>query len=1017
MPNGMFETDFEETTIERLKRIGYNYLHALNIFHRTTLGEVVLRDRLKLFLEGAYPEIPAQHLQALISRFVDLDGVTLLQRNQRFHEMLTKGIDFSYEENGEQIFHHVFPLKWDDPLVNDFLVVNQFPIEGKMARRPDIIIYVNGLPLVVFELKSPYSEQATIEHAYTQITNYTYDISQLFNYNAFTVISDGTQTLHGLPGAPFEFYAAWKSIDGLTIDNHVVNSMRTMIEGMFHKDRLLDYIRNFIVFMKDGSKEAIKIGAKYHQYFGVRMAIEHAVRATRPEGDRKVGVLWHATGSGKSLSMLFFSGILSRHPDMENPTIVIQVDRADLDGQLHDTFVQGDSLVGHVHHAENAIELRELLRNESGQIIFSTIEKFRLKDGEGEFPVCSIRRNIIVISDEAHRTQYNIDGFAGNLRRALPNASHVGFTGTPITFSDRNTFELFGNVIHIYDMQQAVLDGATVQIYYESRLIPLDLENANLDEEFKEIIAQAEDGGKWDAQRAKWAALERVVGTSKRLETLARDIVTHFNKASSSEGKGMIVCMSRPICVALHKMMRAVPGCPPVEVVMTGDIAEDPPEWRQKQSGSDYSHIKSREEQESIKSKLRDPEDPLKFVIVRDMWLTGTDIQPLSYLYVDKPIKGHGLIQAIARVNRVYPGKTAGVVVDYIGISEALKEATHNYTQGGGMGNPAPSIEQEAVPLFFDALAAIKGFIPSIIDISDWRAKPKVDREDWLADLVALMMGPDEDVFLNAQAKLEKSYQLVKHLQVVISHSNEVLLYEIVAIQLKKLKIIGGGDQKPKDIEKELKKLIDRSIGAKAEAIDLFAVAGIEKPDISILDEAFLADFQKKPHVDLRLKLLQKLLEEEIFYLVKQKNPNGKELSKLLQDTILAYHNRVITAAEVARMMVEAKKKLEEERKKKEGLGLTDEEMAFYFIVENMGESAFSNDFVAGLIRKVVAAMKKEFQIDWTNPHRQDVLAKVTLAVKMVLMREQIKGEQLRFLTNAIIEQAKEKYQAWPIEA
>jgi type I restriction enzyme R subunit len=479
----------------------------------------------------------------------------------------------------------------------------------------------------------------------------------------------------------------------------------------------------------------------------------------------------------------------------------------------------------------------------------------------------------------------------------------------------------------------------------------------------------------------------------------------------------MIVCMSREICVRLYEKMRAIEGCPPVEVVMTGNIDKDPKEWREKQPGSEYAHIKTKEEQEAVKAKLRDPDDPLKLVIVRDMWLTGTDIPPLTYLYVDKPLKGHGLIQAIARVNRVFPGKTGGVVVDYIGIADALKEATHKYTQGGGKGKPIGDLSAEAVPIFFEALEAVRKFVPPGVDISNWRAKPKVEREDWLADFVGHLMGPDEDAFLNAQARLDKAYQLVKHLPNVLPLANEVLLYEIAAIQIKRLKGAVGGGPKPKNLEEELKKLIDRSVGAREEAIDLFEKAGLEKPDISILDEAFLADFEKKPHADLRLKLLQKLLEEEIFYLERQRHPLGIELSKKLRETIQAYHNRVITAAAVARMMVEARRKLLEERRKKEALGLTEEEMVFYDLIEHMGDGVFSNEFLAGLVRKVVAAMKKEFQIDWTNPHRQDVLAKVTLAVKMVLMRENIKGEQLRFLTNAIIEKAKEKYKDWPLEA
>lgn len=930
--------------------------------------------------------------------------------------MLTQGIDFSWEENGEPVFHHVYPVNWDKPEANDFLVVNQLPIEGRMSRRPDIIVFINGLPLVVFELKSPYSEQASIEDAYTKITNYTYDIAQLFNFNAFVVISDGTRTLHGMPGAAFEYYAAWKSIDGKDVDNTLTNTMRTLIQGLFPKERLLDYIRNFIVFMKDGKKDAVKIGAKYHQYFGVRLAVEHAVRATRPDGDRKIGVIWHATGSGKSISMLFFAGILIRHPEMDNPTIVIQVDRTDLDNQLYETFVKGASLVGHVHQADNADELRELLRNEAGQIIFTTIEKFRLKEGEGEFPVCSERRNIVVISDEAHRTQYNFQGFAGNLRSALPNASHIGFTGTPITFSDRNTYEVFGNLIHVYDMQQATLDGATLPIYYESRLIPLDLKNDKLDDEFRQIIDEVGDGER-EEHRIKWAALEKVVGTSKRLETLAKDIIEHFNKSASPQAKGMIVCMSREICVRLYEKMRAIEGCPPVEIVMTGNVDKDPKEWREKQPGSEFAHIKTKEEQETVKAKLRDPDDPLKLVIVRDMWLTGTDIPPLTYLYVDKPIRGHGLIQAIARVNRVFPGKTGGVVVDYIGIADALKEATHKYTQGGGKGKPIGDLAEEAAPIFFEALEAVRKFVPPGVDISNWRARPKVEREDWLADFAGHLIGPDEDAFLNVQARLDKAYQLVKHLPNVLPLANEVLLYEIAAIQIKRLKGMIGDGRKPKNLEEELKKLIDRSVGAQEEAIDLFDKAGLEKPDISILDEAFLADLEKKPHVDLRLKLLQKLLEEEIFYLERQRHPLGIELSKKLKETIQAYHNRVITATAVVKMMVEAKNKLLEERKKKEALGLTEEEMVFYDLIENMGDGVFSNEFMASLVRKVVSAMKKEFQIDWTNPHRQDVLAKVTLAVKMVFMRENIKGEQLRFLTNVIIEKAKEKYKDWPLEA
>lgn len=1020
MAKGLYESDFEETTIERLKRIGYDYLHAGNLFGRTNLHEVVLQDRLEGFLRRAYPAIPSYEIPILASLFMNPDGVTLIQRNEAFHEMLTKGIDFSYEKGIEKFFQHVYPIDWSNPEANDFLVVNQLAIDGRMARRPDIIVYVNGLPLVVFELKSPYKEDATVEDAYTQITNYTSDISQLFNFIAFSVISDGTTTLHGMPGAPIDYFAAWKSIDGNTVDNNITNSMKTMIEGMFPKDRLLAYIRNFIFFMRDQKGQVTKIGGKYHQFFGVQFAVQESVRATRPEGDRKIGVMWHATGSGKSISMLFFAGILIRHPEMGNPTIVIQVDRSDLDNQLFDTFVSGQGLVGVVHHAESAEDLRDLLKNDSGQIIFSTIEKFRLKENEkgkeAVHPVLSERRNIVVISDEAHRTQYAMEGYAGNLRTALPNASHIAFTGTPVDFDDRNTVELFGNLIHVYDMQQAVLDHATVPIYYESRLIPVDLTNANINEDFQELLQQADAGSENEKARLRWAALEKLVGTAPRLKRLAKDIIDHFSKVSSLQDKGMIVCMSREICVALYDQLRKIPGCPQIEVVMTGEVAKDPKEWREKQRGSEYSHIKTKEEREAIKAKLRDPNDPLKLIIVRDMFLTGSDFPPMKYLYVDKPIKGHNLIQAIARVNRVFPGKEGGIVVDFIGIAQNLKEATNKYTAGGGKGAPHFDI-LAAVEIFESHLDSTRSFIPSGTEVIQWRSFDKVQRDDFIADLVNHLLGPDQEAFLTAQLKLENAYKLVKHLKEAIPVANEVALYDILAVQVRKyIQASTQGQKKKKDFEKAVNQLVDDSIEAK-EVIDIFAVAGIEKPDISILDEEFMADLTQKKHEDLRLKLLKKLLEDQIQLKLKKTNPQQKSLKEALEKAITEYHDRVITAADVIRMMMEVRKGLEEELRFQEELGLSEEEMAFYHIIESLQEDAFSHSFIADLVHKVVAAMKKEFKVDWTNQHRADVLAKVNLAVKMVLMKENVKGEQLQFLTKAIIEQAKEQYKGWPITA
>ncbi|WP_345912069.1 type I restriction endonuclease subunit R [Bacillus altitudinis] len=1023
MASGLYESDFEETTIERLKRIGYSYLHATELFSgREGVRDVVLRDRLEGFLRRKYPSLPTEQIPILASLVINPDGVTNQQRNERFHEMLTKGFTFSWEEGVESRFEHVFPIDWKNHSNNDFLVVNQLSIDGRFSRRPDIIVYINGLPLIVFELKSPYNEQASVDDAYIQITNYTNDIPQLFTYNAFSVISDNLETLHGVPGAPIEYFSAWKSIDGRTVDNNVANTMKTLIEGLFPKERLLEYIRYFLVYMKDGEKK-YKIGAKYHQFFGVRFAVQETIRATSPEGNRKIGVIWHTQGSGKSISMMFFAGMIINHPDMKNPSVVIQVDRADLDQQLHDTFEDGGNLVGNIHHAESADQLREILKNESGQIVFSTIEKFRLKkeESEGEetkkeikHPVLSERRNIIVVSDEAHRTQYNEGGFSGHLRTALPNASHIAFTGTPIDFVGRNTVELFGNYIHVYDMQQAVLDKATVPIYYESRLIPLDNTNAQLDEDFEELISQADSGDERSKAQIKWTAIERVVGTQPRLERLAKDILHHFKQAASTQDKAMIVCMSREICVSLYDEMRKLPNCPLVEIIMTGDVKKDPEEWRTViQPGSEYPHIKTKEEQETIKDNLKDPNHPLKMVIVRDMWLTGTDIPTMKFLYVDKPMKGHNLMQAIARVNRVFPGKEGGVVVDFIGIAQNLKEATKKYTNGGGKGKPTFDIEA-AVAVFYEHLGNIREFIPQGTDVNGWKAFDKVEREDYIAGLVSRLLENRQEAFLTTQLKLKKAHQLVRHVEEVRPFSNEITLYQLLATQVRK--IVEGSSEKrkkEKDLEKQVTKLVNESIEAE-EAIDLFAVAGIERPDISILDEAFMVDLVEKKHVDLRLKLLKQLLDDELKLKLKKSNPKQKSLKEALEKAINEYHDRVISAADVIRMMMEVRKGMENELRFEEDLGLSDEEVAFYHIIENLGNKAFTNDFIANLVHKVLAAMKKEFKVDWTNPHRADVLSKVNLAVKMVLMKEKITGEQLKFLTNAIVEQAKEQYKDWP---
>lgn len=1012
------ETDFEETTIERLGRMGYEYLHSQELFQRSErerFQEVVLKNRLEAFLGRTYPMIPSDEIGRLANSFLLSDGFGWQERNFHFHQRLTKGTEFVYEEDGEEKVQHVYPINWTEPKNNDFLVVNQFSVEGRMTRVPDLVVFINGLPLIVFELKNPNSENATVLDAYTQIRNYTFDISRLFEYNAFTVVSDGVETKHGMPGADYDFFSSWKSIDGVRVDDNLANTMRTLVNGLFDKARLLNYIRNFIVFMDKGGQHA-KIGAKYHQFFGVNFAVEETVRATRPEGDRRIGVMYHTTGSGKSISMLFYAAILARHSSLDNPTIVVQVDRNDLDEQLHDTFSEGYSLIGHIHHAKTADELRHNLRGEGGQIVFSTIEKFRLKEEEAKHPVLSERSNIIVISDEAHRTQSGFDGgYAAQLRHALPNASFVGFTGTPVKLLGNNTEEIFGHVIHRYDMAQAVRDKAVVPLYYESRLIPLDYDGADIDQEFSDLVEEVglEDEVS-DSYKLKWAALEKVVGTQKRLNQLSQSILDHFHKAADPFQKGMIVCMSRDIAVRLHDEMKRHEDCPEIEVVMTGNVSKDPEAWRRRNPGSRYAHIKTKDEQEEVKRRLKDPKDPLKFVIVVSMWLTGFDAPNLSFLYVDKPMRGHTLIQAIARVNRVFPGKEGGLIIDFIGIATSLKEATDQYT-GDGTTNDMDIDLSKAVDIFHEKLQNVRQMVEHREHTEDWRKLSKVERENYIADIVNGQLNGDPEHYVETCVKLEKAYKLIQHLEAILPYADEVALYQMARIQLKKhLTAAGGEDKKNSTIEDRLTEMLDAHLESK-EPIDIYQVAGIEKPDISILDDAFLKDVEgKQAHEDLRLKLLKKLLEDHIKANFKPNSPKEKRMRELLEKTLVDYHNRIIQAADVVRIMIDMRRETDEEVKFRKALGLSDEEAEFYKAITAMESDAFDNKFLADLVHEVVKELKKNLSQDWLSDHRKNIHAKVSNAVKVVLIRNGIKGEELIKIREAIMEQAEEQYKGWP---
>lgn len=1005
------ESTFELTTIERLEQLDYEWFAGpdLDRPHK----DVVLKDRLRASIESRYPDLPDSAIDIAVLQFSQPEGVDPIRRNKTFHEMLVRGIELPVEwPDGTREHRHVYAIDWDNVDKNEFWVVNQFPIHGQNDRRPDIIIFVNGLPLVVFELKNPYAIEPTVDDAFNQIQHYRNDIPQLFEFNTISVISDGITTLHGMWTSTFEWYAPWKSIDGFDIEPNTTGSMKTLIEGLFSRERLLEYIRDFILF-EIVNEKITKKGAKYHQFFAVQIAADKAIEKVTNGGGHRIGVIWHTTGSGKSLSMVFLVGILRRQTALNNPTFVIQVDRTDLDNQLHDHFVAAKSLVGNVKHAKTVDDLRELLQTEGGEVVFSTIEKFRLKEDEGEIehPVLSERSNVIIIADEAHRSQYGFkEGFARYLAEALPNARRLGFTGTPISFSGADTVEVFGELIHTYDIEQSQQDKMTVPIFYVPRQIPLQLtDRESIDLKLDEIIEEHEVD---DAERKKgrWAAMAKAAGSEDRVRILANDLLEHYlDRTETLDGKAMVVCMVRENCVRLYDELVKLSDCPEVKIVMTGNLGDDPPEW------SEAGHLTTKVQREAIKARMVDPEDPLKIVIVCDMWLTGTDIPCLHTLYIDKPMKGHTIIQAISRVNRVFRDKPHGLIVDYIGVGDQLREATATYTSGGGRGDPSPEVGPQARPEFFKLLEEIRTTLPPGQDYGDWRRMTKIEMED-LHSLVYGHLADNDglrDQFLLTEKRLTSAFLLVKYLNDCRAKADEVIFYQRVRKQL--LKALPG--KKPKrDLETAVRDLVDDVIDSD-EVVDIFKTAGMEKADISILDDDFLQTFKDRPQVNLRLKLLEKLVRDEIQLRRRRNVVKAKSFRELLEATLQKYHQRIIDAAAVIKAMLEIRKEMESDDQRAAELGLESEEVAFYDAIAANAEGVYEQEFLRDLIHDVVQSIKRNLKVDWTEPHREAIKAEVRAAVKRVLRKRGIEKEHFDPLLEGIMMQAEALYKYWPLAA
>jgi len=1065
--NGVTESIVEEATLLWFKGLDYLTLHGRGIApeqpnaERQTYADVVLEDRLRLQLIQINPKIPFDVIEAALRKVVNigLESPSLFENNRRFHKLLSNGIDVEYQAQGRVIYDKVWLIDFDNIDNNDWLAVNQFTIiENNRDRRPDVVIFINGLPLAVIELKNPAEENATIKGAFNQLQTYKQDIPCLFPYNEVLVISDGLTARVGTLTADWERYMPWRTIAGNEIATNNTPELEILIKGIFAKERFLDLLRHFIVFEVDGDR-IVKKMAGYHQFHAVNTALARTVEAASPQGDRRVGVVWHTQGSGKSLTMAFYAGKMIQHPAMANPTLVILTDRNDLDDQLFSTFAAcADLLRQNPVQAENREHLQELLSVASGGVVFATIQKFSTENEK--YPQLSDRRNIVFIADEAHRSQYGLKakvvvkpakqkgkiyplkpqtsflaaeasnpyqlhsipseagdraytsyGFAKYLRDALPNASFIGFTGTPVESTDKNTLAVFGDYIDIYDIQRAVEDGATVRIYYEGRLAKLELqesEKPKIDTQFEEITEGEELTAK-EKLKSRWARLEALVGAEKRLALVAKDLVEHFERRQEiMDGKAMIVCMSRRICVDLYNAIvklrpdwqHADDDKGAIKVVMTGSAA-DGAQWQQ--------HIRNKPKRKELAKRFKDPNDPFKLVIVRDMWLTGFDAPCLHTMYADKPMQGHGLMQAIARVNRVFKDKPGGLVVDYLGIADQLKQALAAYTEGdrGQTGIPqetAIAIMQEKYEIVTDLF---HGFDYSLF----FNGTPTERLSVMPAALNHILERSDgQQRFIKAVTDLAKAFALVVPHESALEIRDEMGFFQALKAAFAKHTVVGGKSQE--DIDTAIRQIVSKAV-VSDEVVDIFASAGLKNPDISILSDEFLEEVRGIPHRNLALELLKKLLNDEIKTRSRKNLVQSRSFSQMLEQTIRRYQNRSIEAAQVISELIDLAKEIRAAQKRGEDLGLTEDELAFYDALE-VSDSAvqfLGDDTLQAIARELVQTIRRNVAIDWTV--KESVRAKLRTSVKRLLRKYDYPPDKQEKATITVLQQAELLCKDW----
>lgn len=1008
MPKIMTESEVEQAALEILSELGFERICGPDIApdgirpERKSYQEVVLVERLRNAVAKINLGIPEDTIEDAIKKVLRTESQNQVVNNQQFHKMLVDGVDVEYRKDGRIAGDKVWLFDFKHPKNNEFLAINQFTIiEENNNRRPDIILFVNGLPLVVIELKNPADENATIWTAFNQLETYKVQIPSIFRFNEILVISDGLETRAGTITSNKERFTPWKTIDGEETAPNRMSQLEVLLRGMCGKETLLDIARHFIAFEQDHNNLLKKVAA-YHQYDAVNKAIQTTIKATK--GDKRAGVVWHTQGSGKSLTMVFYAGKLVL--ELDNPTIIVLTDRNDLDDQLFDTFSKCSDLLRQRPVQANSREsIKELLKVASGGIVFTTIQKFLPEERGDKYPLLSDRSNIIVIADEAHRSQYDfIDGFAKHMRDALPNASFIGFTGTPIEKADRSTLAVFGKYVDIYDIEQAVEDGTTVRIYYESRLAKLELkpeERPKIDADFEEVT-EGEEITRKEKLKSKWARLEAVVGAENRIKRIAKDLVEHFeSRLEILEGKAMVVCMSRRICIELHKeMVRLRPNWyhkdddkGTIKVVMTGS-ASDPLDWQE--------HIRNKQRRKTIGDRMKDPNDSLKIVLVRDMWLTGFDVPSLHTMYVDKPMRSHGLMQAIARVNRVFKNKPGGLIVDYIGIAYDLKKALAEYTEGDKKETGIP--QEEAVAIMLEKYEIVTGLFHGFDYGKFFTAKTNEKMSLIVQAMEHVLKQKDgKERCLKYVTELSGAFALsVPHIE-ALKIRDDVGFFQAVRSAIVKNTTTKGKEQE--DLDSAIKQILSKAI-VSDRVIDIFAAAGMKKPDISILSEEFLAEIRGMPQKNLAFEMLRKLLNDEIRVVSRKNLIQGRSFAEMLDKTIKAYTNKTIETAKVIEELIKLAKNMRQNEKRGETLNLTEDEVAFYDALE-VNDSAvkvLGDKTLKAIARELVDTVRKNVSIDWTI--RENVQAKLRVMVKRVLKKYGYPPDKQQKATQTVLEQA-----------